>query len=76
MTTADKEGTLHVVIFFNYREGQIQKRFTNFHAKGKKGGNGKSFILCTEKQFKTRILKETGEHSLKFNKQQMTSTTT
>ena len=28
--------------------GLIQKRFTNFHAKGKEGGNGKSFILCTE----------------------------
>ena len=29
-------------------EGPIQKPFTNFHANGKKGGNGKSFILCTE----------------------------
>ena len=36
MTMADKEGTLHVIIFFNYRGGPIQKRFTNFHAKGKK----------------------------------------
>ena len=28
--------------------GPILKRFTNFHAKGKKGGNGKSFMLYTE----------------------------
>ena len=55
--------------------GPIQKRFTNFHAKGKKVviENHLYFVL---KYFKTRILKETGERSLKLNKQQMTSTAT
>ena len=44
MTTANKEGTLHVIIFFNYR-GKADSKTVHFYANGKKGGNGKSFIL-------------------------------